>query len=133
MWYAELNDFVTPDNAGGRKNFRPVEVGLNQRSANDILKQKRKAAAIVSNDAKGCFDRIVHSVAYICLRRFGLPRAPVQSMLTAIQELTHFVRTAYGDSTATHGSKPGEAPYQGLLQGNGAAGTDWLAIVPVMV
>ena len=133
MWYAERNNVIARENYGGRKDHRSVEVSCNQRFTADILRQKRKAAIICSNDAKGCFDRIVHIVAYIALRRFGLARQPILGMLKAIQEMTHHIRTAFGDSERTYGNDPNRPPLQGMLQGNGASGTAWAAISTLIV
>ena len=72
-------------------------------------------------------------VAYICLLHLGLPKAPLQAMIQAIQEMTHYVRTAFGNSDVSYGSVPNESPMMGLLQGNGAAGTGWAAISTVLV
>jgi hypothetical protein len=48
--------------------------------------------------------------------------------------MTHYIRTAFGDSTESNGlSLPPEPPLMGLLQGNGAAGTGWTAICTVIV
>ena len=48
-------------------------------------------------------------------------------MLTTIQEMRYFLRTAYGDSTRCANSTV-EVKYQGLCQGNGAAPAGWAAI-----
>ena len=133
MWQAEKDGTLSPENYGGRKKHRAIKVVLNQRLVNDSLRLTRKSAGIISNDAKGCFDRIVHMVAYICLLCLGLPKAPLQAMIQAIQEMTHHVRTAFGNSEESYGSEPNQPPMMGLLQGNGVAGTGWAAISTVMV
>ncbi len=133
MRLAERAKVLSRETYGGRKKHRSIEVSLNQRLTGDILRQLRKSAIIVSNDAKGCFDRIVHLIAYICLLRFGMPGAPIRSMLLAIQQLTHHVRTAFGVSDDTYGNDPNQPPLQGLLQGNGASGTGWNAISTVII
>jgi hypothetical protein len=91
--------------------------------------------AICSNDAKGCFDRMVHSVTYICMRRLGIPKFPLLSMFKVIQKLDHHVRTAFGTSENTYGplSHAGAHPNQGILQGNGAAMSGWTAVSSVIV
>jgi hypothetical protein len=100
----------------------------------DDSRFQRKAMAICSDDAKGCFDQIVHSVAYLCLRRLGIPHQPLSSMFHVIQNLTHHVRTAFGDSAETYGphAYTGRHPNQGILQGNGAAMLTWTAISSVI-
>ena len=133
MWFAELADAIAPELDGGRKNHRSIETSLNLRLLCDILRQKRKAAIIASTNAKGCFDRIAHAIAFLCLRLLGIPKAPIQSMINAIQTMTHYVRTAFGDSTESYSFDPNSPPPSGLLQGNGAAGTGWNAISSVIV
>ena len=81
MWQAEKDGTLSPENYGGRKKHRAIEVVLNQQLVNDSLRLTRKSAGIISNDAKGCFDRIVHMVAHMCLLRLGLPKAPLQAMI----------------------------------------------------
>jgi hypothetical protein len=51
----------------------------------------------------------------------------VEAMLSAIQDMKYFLRTAFGDSRNFRGSKI-EIKYQGLCQGNGAAPAGWAAI-----
>jgi hypothetical protein len=56
-------------------------------------------------------------------------------MFHVIQNLTHHVRTAFGDSAETYGphAYTGLHPNQGILQGNGAAMLTWTAISSVIV
>ena len=51
----------------------------------------------------------------------------VEAMLSAIQDMKYFLRTAFGDSRNFRGSKI-EVKYQGLCQGNGAAPAGWAVI-----
>jgi exonuclease III len=129
---AEAVNAISPEQGGGRKNYTAPQISLNDTLTADISRQRRHPIAIISNDAKGCFDRVVHSVAYMCLRRFGAPAAAIVSMLRTIQGMTHHVRTAFGDSTTTYGSRS-TIPNQGLLQGNGASGAGFTAVATVMV
>jgi hypothetical protein len=103
MWKAETNNCIAPEQAGGRRCHRANETSLNSTLVCDDSQFCRKAMAICSNDAKGCFDRIVHLVANICLRQFGIPAAPILSMINIIQNMTHSIRTAFGDSSVTYG------------------------------
>ena len=135
-WMKRRRGLIPPENYGGRKRHRSIEQSLNYRLTCDILRVRKKAAILASTDAKGCFDRIVHAIAFICLRRWGLPSAPIQSMIHAIQVMTHYVRVAFGDSTDSYGydaTQPHLPPLMGLLQGNGASGTGWQAVSSVLV
>ncbi|HSN22990.1 MAG TPA: hypothetical protein VLS45_02270, partial [Methylomicrobium sp.] len=93
----------------------------------DIVRQCRLAAAISSIDAANCYDSIAHAIASLIFQACGVPVEGVEAMLTAIQEMRYFLRTAFGDSKHYRGSKI-EVKYQGLCQGNGAAPAGWAAI-----
>ena len=127
MWNGERTKALARDNLGGRKGMRAVEVNLNWTLANDHIRGRRARAIIISNDAKGCFDRIAHVVAILALRRLGVPRPAIMSMIATIQEMQHYIRTAFGESDRSYGPNPTGPPPQGLIQGNGAAPAAWSA------
>jgi hypothetical protein len=93
----------------------------------DIVRQSRLSAALASIDAANCYDSIAHAIASLVFQAFGVPEGAIESMLTAIQEMKYFLRTAYGDSKEFAGSTI-EVKYQGLCQGNGAAPAGWAVI-----
>ena len=66
-------------------------------------------------------------------RRLGIPTPPVTSMLTTIQNMQHHIRTNYGDSAFYMDSDHSLRPFQGILQGNGAAPTTWVVISAVLI
>jgi hypothetical protein len=59
---------------GSRKRLAAIDHCLNKRLTFDLIRQNKQPGVLCSNDAKGCYDRIVHSVprfAYkdsVCLR-----------------------------------------------------------------
>jgi hypothetical protein len=93
----------------------------------DIVRQFRLAAAIASVDAANCYDSIAHAIASLVFQAFGVPIEAIETMLTAIQEMKYFLRTAFGDSKSCAHSTL-EVKYQGLCQGNGAAPGGWAVI-----
>lgn len=94
--------------------------GLAKVLFNDILRQSRLPACIASVDAAQCYDSIAHAIASLVFQAFGVPDGAIKAMLTAIQEMKYFLRTAFGDSKDFAGSSL-EVKFQGLCQGNGAA------------
>ena len=54
-------------------------------------------------------------------------------MLSTLQQLQHFIRTAFGDSNKSFGPTAGLHPFQGSGQGNGASGAIWAAISTVLL
>ena len=133
MWNGECTNSLARDNLGGRKGMRAVEVSMNQALTYDLIWALRARAVVISNDAKGCFDRIAHVVAILALRRLGIPRPAIESMITTIQEMEHHIRTAFGDSASSYGPNPTGLPPQGILQGNGAGPATWAAITSILV
>jgi hypothetical protein len=95
--------------------------------------RKKQPGALVSNDAKAYYDRIVHSVASICLQANGIPDEPLICMLTTIQNMNHHIHTIFGDSELSFGGKLWVVPVQSIGQGNGAGPTMWaLVSTPVL-
>ena len=99
---------------------------LNKALVNDILRQHKRPAALCSNDATACYDRIVHVVASLCLQRLGVDAKTCQVMFGTLQELKHYVSTAYGVSAQAYGGL--HIPLQGVGQGNGAGPAIWLVM-----
>ena len=86
----------------------------------DVVRQARRPAGISSVDAENCYDRIAHAIASLVFQSFGVPGNAAKSMLSTIQEMKVFLRTAFGDSADAAGATF-EIKTQGLCQGNGAA------------
>ena len=84
MHLAKASNCIAPEQAGGHNRHTANGSSLNSRLTFDNLQFHRKAMAICSNDAKGCFDCIVHAVAYLCLCCFGIPDMPLRSMFLVI-------------------------------------------------
>ena len=54
-------------------------------------------------------------------------------MLTTIQNMKHHISTNYGDSSFYMDISGSLRPFQGILQGNGAAPTTWVVISAVLI
>ena len=108
MQNAKKHNFLAPEQYGGRKHHRAIVAALNKCLTMDLLRLRHQNAALCSNDAKSCYDRIVHSFASIAMRRLGAHPEAVQCMLKTIQEAKHHIVTAFGitlDPTDTHHCK----------------------------
>jgi hypothetical protein len=132
MKAAEASNILAPEQSGSRKHHQSNTTGLNKRLTMDILRQRRQAGALCSNDAKSCYDRIVHMIASLAMRRTGMPAEPIRSMFETLQKAAHRVTTAYGVSKQTYGTNM-EIPYQGVGQGNGAGPAIWVVISTVII
>ena len=78
-------------------------------------------------DAENCYNSIAHAIAFLVFHTFGVSEEAIETMLTEIEEMKYFLRTAYGDSKEYVGSTIG-VKFQGICQGNGAATSGWAVI-----
>ena len=132
MRNAEHLGLIPAGQYGSRQAHRSADLGLCKRFVWDSLILSRTAAGWCSNDAKSCFDRIVHWIATLCLLRFGIPWEPIRSLFLTLQTAVHRLRTGFGDSTLSFKS-PRHDPFQGCGQGNGAGPAMWVAISAVLI
>jgi hypothetical protein len=111
MLNAEKFHVLAPEQYGSRKSLTSIRQALNKVLTYDLIHQCRIPAAMCSNDAKSCYERIIHSVAKLALLRCGAPEPTVDLMFNAIRRLRHHIRTAFGDSTMSYGGnhKPPQA------------------------
>lgn len=97
----------------------------------DVMQQSHNAAALCSTDTKTCHDCILHAVATICMRRFGVAKETCHVMFGMLQQMENCIRTVCGDSTNSCGVS--KIPLQGVLQGDGAGPAMWLVVsVPII-
>ena len=68
------------------------------------------------NDLMQCFDRVSHGERSLASRRLGISPRVVQSMLTTIQKMKRFIRTAYRASQEHYGNDSIN-PLQGGVKG----------------
>lgn len=129
---AEQEKILAKEQYGSRKGRSSIDQALHKRLFYDIARQFRSPAALCSNDAKSCYDRIIHSIAILAYRRYGIAQPPVEGMFRTIQMMKHHFCTAHGDSIfyLENGSF---LPFQGSLQGNGASPTTWVIISSVLL
>ena len=126
---AERNKLLPKEQYGSRQQHQARHHGINKRLTYDLAHFQRRPMIVCSNDAKSCYDRIVHSIASMAMQRLGLPLQPIQCMITTIQDMDHYIRTGFGDSDTTMSGRNSEgAPFQGILQGNGSGPVLWLAV-----
>jgi len=80
------------------------------------------------NNAKACYDSIVHTFTCLALLRLGIPIGPITVMFGTIQLLHHFIHMAFGDSDIFFTGTQAETPIQGVGQGNGAGPQIWAVV-----
>jgi len=132
MWTAEDCNQLAREQYGSRKRHRSIDQGCNKRLSTDLILMLRWPGVICSNDAKSCYDRIVHAVAALSMLRQRVPKSAITCVFTTLQNLSHTIRTAYGNSDETYGGSfwvvpvtDGPGPMHGIMQGNGKGPALW--------
>ena len=114
MTQAETFKQIAPEQFGSRKNHSSIDQALVKRLYYDALRMSRTNGFLCSNDAKACYDRILHSVASLAMQRIGMPLAPIQCLFQTLQDMKHYIKTSYGISKDSYGATRVEGkPVQG--------------------
>ena len=127
----ETTNFLPPDTFA-RKRQTASDVAVCKALLFDIIRHRKCNAIIGSYDANNCYDRVVHSLTSLMAQALGCEAGPLMCMFGAIQGMCFFLRTAFGDSTTNYRSST-DLPYQGLIQGNGAAPSLWLMVSSYLI
>lgn len=125
---AESENSLAPEQFGSRPRKSAIHQATNKRLCFDLALQSHRPTIVCDNDAKSCYDRIVHSIASLALQQQGAPANPIKAMFHTIQHLQHFVRTGHGVSEESFNANNGDTPIQGIGQGNTAGPLIWLVL-----
>jgi hypothetical protein len=91
MQQVEALNLIPQEQYDSRKHLQAIYTALNKHLTMDLLCQRRQAGALCSNDAKSCYDRIVHTFAILCMLKFGVQLEPLLSMFRCLQEADHII------------------------------------------
>jgi hypothetical protein len=128
MKHAETHQTIAAEQFGSRCLHRAIDLAVNKVLTNDLLRQTKSPEAICANNAKLCYDLIVHPSAVLAMRRQGVPEAATTCLFNMLQEARHQVRTAFGDSVTHFGGGNEVVPMHSICQGNGAGLPIWAVV-----
>ena len=94
--HAEKSNTIFPNQYGSRKHRKSINAVLNKVILNNIFCQKQCADAIGMNDARGCCNRIVHSIVILVLMSFGVLGQIARALFKVLQEVDHHMMTRFG-------------------------------------
>ena len=93
----------------------------------DILRQLKECGALMENDAKACFDRVLPALAVLTCQCLGLPHIMAPFMFKTLCEMTFSVATSHGISQTQYLAHDDPTdPGQGSGQGSGSGIMLWL-------
>ena len=98
----------------------------------DIAWALHQTAAIESVDFTNCYNAVAHPIASIALQPFKVQKVMVVMMLSVLQTMKWYLKTAFGQS-ATAFSRTPDDPSMGFGQGNGASPPRFLAVSTFLI
>jgi len=127
MGHNEPNEAWHPNQYGSRKGIQGQSATLNKVLTLDVVRYYAKPAAIIDNDAKACYDRLIPVFLSYSLIRLGLPKQLTQFMCKWLEEAAYCINTSKGISKSKYGSCL-ESYLYGTGQGTGCPPPNWGAI-----
>jgi len=112
---------------GSRYGKSAAQQVLNKVCLFELSRVQNVPLGYCSTDAKSCYDRIVHIFAALSMRKLGVPKVVVTSMLEQVKSMAHYISTGFGVSSFSYSHPPSD-PFQGVGQGNGAGPAIWAAV-----
>ena len=91
MINAEQAKAISQEQFRSQKEHQADYLGAIKCITLDIIRQRRVPAVLCSNDAKLCYNRIVHPVLMMALRRLGVPKSVIYSMINTFQGMQHYL------------------------------------------
>jgi len=127
IWVEQLNALAI-EQYGSHHGLAAIQHSLNYQLILDVVWQLHTPAVICSNDAKACYDCIVHAFSSLALQHLSIPQGPIQVMFGIIQMLKHYIHMAFGDSKKFFLGTRNGCLIQGVGQGNGVGLQIWVAM-----
>jgi hypothetical protein len=115
---------TTDEQAGGRKDKCANDMATNTVMTHEICRLQKLSGAIMYNDAKACFDRIIENISNITCMREGLSPKIASLHAQTLQDIRYHIKTQHGcDESFNKHMYPD--PFLGSGQGAGDSMTRW--------
>jgi Reverse transcriptase (RNA-dependent DNA polymerase) len=104
------------EQAGGRPGRNAIELAASRTLTYEAIRLQRLQGAVLYNDAKACYDRIIENISNLTLLKEGLPIQIAQLHAQTLSQIKYHIKHRYGIGTTTHGHKEPK-PLYGVGQG----------------
>ena len=86
---AEEANAIAKEQYGSRRKHQAISQAVDKRLTYDLVRQKKVPAILCSNDAKACYDRVVHPILFMALRRLGVSKQYIYGMIDTYRNMEH--------------------------------------------
>jgi hypothetical protein len=121
---ATLKGTTTTEQAGGRPGRSSIELAINRVITYETIRLQRLIGAVLYNDAKACYDRIIENISNMSLLREGLPIEIAQLHAQTFNTIQYYIKHKQGIGPIPH-SNNNPAPIYGVGQGSTDASARW--------
>jgi hypothetical protein len=107
MAHAESLKQPPAEQYGSRKKHRNTEAARNKVLTQDIWRQETAPGSSLPQDAKSCYDRVVHAFKHLYVSAWDVPLAPLISMFVTLKHAAfHRYSTGVPRESFTSGDVP---------------------------
>lgn len=87
---------VSQEQAGGRPGRSAIDTATKTVLHHAICQLQRLEGAVLYNDAKACFDRIIENFSNLCCIREGMPSQIASLHAQTLEKIKYYVKTKFG-------------------------------------
>jgi hypothetical protein len=115
---------VAPQQAGGRIGRSSSDMAAKTVITHEICRLQHLQGAVIYNDAKACFDRIIENISNLTCLREGLAPKIAQLHAQTLQNIRYYIKTQHGCLNKYNGHMLPD-PFLGSGQGAGDSMARW--------
>jgi len=131
MKHGEFHSAWNSNQYGGRKGCQGQSAALNKVLTMDVIRHYGEPAALIDNDAKACYDRLIPVLLSYSLVRLGLPKHLTRFMCKWLQTCRYKLKLAHGVTEHSYGTTLEQYLF-GTGQGTGWSPPNWASISDII-
>ncbi len=132
VYQGEDNNCFGKQQHGSRPQHQAINAVHMKSLRYNLTRILRLSSIMLDNDATGCFDQIIVSLAMIVAPRLGMPCSGAQMHSSVLLHMQYFVKTAHGIWSEFYRVLWHHHLYR-TGQGNGASPSVWLSLVVTLL
>lgn len=121
---ASTQNTIPIDQAGGRPGRSAIELAASRVLMYETIRIQRLSGAVLYNDAKACYDRVIENVSNLALMKQGLPKPLAKLHAQTFHQIKYFIKNKLGIGDTSHSHRKPK-PIYGVGQGSTDAPSRW--------